>query len=72
MYIELAQDNNRIFDKNKCISGLKFLFNEKKEKVDKDYLEDCFNKIDTNNSGKIEYEEFISAAINKNEFLIVS
>ena len=42
------------------------------EKVDEDYLEDCSNKIDTNNSGKIEYEEFITAAINKKEFLTVT
>ena len=72
LYIKLDQDNNGIIDKKEFINGLKILFNEKMEKVDEDYLEDCFNKIDTNNSGKIEYEEFITAAINKKEFLTIT
>ena len=72
LYIKLDQDNNGIIDKKEFINGLKVLFNEKMEKVDEEFLEDCFNKIDTNNSGKIEYEEFITAAINKKEFLTVT
>ena len=42
---------------------------ERNERVDKNLLPKLFSIIDADNSGDIEYEEFVRAAINKTKFL---
>ena len=69
LFIKLDKDNNGIIDNKEFVHGLKTLFDEEGKNVDEEFLINNFKRIDSNNNGNIEYDEFVRAAIDKKEFL---
>ena len=67
IFSELDLNKDGILDIDEIRQGL-IKFNSEKN-LNNEEINEIFKGIDTNNSKRIEYTEFISAAIEKNEFL---
>jgi calcium-dependent protein kinase len=72
LYLKIDINNDGVIEKYEFFSQIKKLFEENNydedndnSVIDNNFLEEIFDIIDTDNSGTIEYEEFLRAAIDK-------
>lgn len=64
----IDKDSNGELSKEELISGYMQLYGFDKEHASTT-VEDIFKQVDSNNSGKIDFTEFVVAAINKDKLL---
>ena len=69
LFLKIDVNNDGVIEKDEFFMQLKKLLNdnidENNIEINNNYLEEIFNIIDTDKNGKIEYEEFLRAAIDK-------
>ena len=66
LFNKIDDNNDYRINKEELYNGLKIKYNTKVKKEDVDQI---FKNIDINNNGYIDYEEFVSAAVNKKKFM---
>jgi calcium-dependent protein kinase len=66
LFNKIDDNNDYKINKKELYNGLKIKYNTKVKQEDVDQI---FKNIDINNNGYIDYEEFVSAAVNKKKFL---
>ena len=69
LFAKMDKNNDGILSKEEFIKSVNSLFSQRNIEGDRKLLEEVFSTIDADNSGDIEHEEFVRAAINKNIFL---
>lgn len=69
LFYRVDKNNDGSITKKEFTNSLLDLFIEQKQTVNIDYLENSFVRIDADNSGEIDYEEFLRAAVNKTLFM---
>ena len=73
LFLKIDVNNDGVIEKDEFFMQVKKLFNdnidydnnENNIEINNNYLDEIFNIIDTDKNGKIEYEEFLRAAIDK-------
>ena len=66
LFNKIDEDDDGIINKKELLEGLKLKFNLDAKEEDVDQI---FKNIDLNNNGYIDYEEFVTAAVNKRKFM---
>ena len=66
LFNRIDKDDDCIINKKELLNGLKIKYNSVVK--DKD-VEQIFKNLDLNNNGYLDYEEFVSAAVNKRKFM---
>ena len=66
LFNKIDSDDDCRINKEELYNGLKLKYNTVVKKED---VEQIFTNIDINNNGYIDYEEFVSAAVNKRKFM---
>ena len=69
MFSKIDYNNDGGLGKNEFIKNLTELFKKYHQEIDKTYLETLFDIIDSDESHKIGYREFVCSAVDKKEFL---